>query len=320
MSANQESEKPRIAVVGSSNVDFIMQVERLPTVGETVTNANFMQTFGGKGANQAVAAARAGGNVTFVTGLGDDVYAPLMRDNFERDGMVTDYIFMAPHLPSGSALVMFDKQGANYLTVAPGANYALTPAYIDDCAEVIRSAKMLVMQMEIPIPAIERALEIAAERGIPTLLNYAPTRHLEIPMSDKIQILVVNENEASALTGLPVETREQAALAAKRLRNQGPQIVVLTLGAAGAYIAAGGIGETVPAFAVTPVDTTAAGDVFCGAMAVALTEGKPLLEAARFANAASALSVTKPGAQPSIPFRAAIDSFLRDADSRREAV
>ncbi len=305
-------EQARIAVIGSSNVDFIMQLERLPDVGETVTEGVFSQTFGGKGANQAVAAARAGGKVTFVTGLGDDVYTPTMRENFRRDGIETNRILVQSGMASGSALIMFDRQGRNCIAVAPGANYALTPAHLDACADVIRGAGMLVMQMEIPSSTIRRALEIAEECGTPTLFNYAPVRDQSVPVSAQMHTLVVNENEATALTGLPVSTPEEAASAARALRAQGPRTVVLTLGSAGAYVASADFSGLVPAFVVTPVDTTAAGDVFCGVLAVALVEGVPLPEAVRFANAASAISVTRSGAQPSIPMRAAIDAFKRE--------
>lgn len=303
-----QTESP-IVVIGSSNVDFIMRLERLPSIGETVTDGAFMQTFGGKGANQAVAAARAGGHVTFVTGLGDDVYAPLMLENFRRDGIQTEHALVQPDMATGCALILFDQNGQNCIAVSPGANYSLEPYHVDACTDVIRKAKILVMQMEVSAPTVLRALEVAAECGTPTLFNYAPIRG-DIPLSERIHILVVNEHEAAALTGLPVETVEQAARAAQALRTQGPRIVVLTLGALGAYVASAEGESHCPAFAVTPVDTTAAGDVFCGALAVALVEGRPLLEAVRFANAASALSVTHLGAQPSIPTRDAIKALL----------
>ena len=299
-----------IVVIGSSNVDFIMQVERLPAPGETVGDGAFGQTFGGKGANQATACARAGGKVTFVTGLGDDVYGPIIRANFERDGMDTKRILVQQGMACGSALIMVDRQGRNCITVAPGANYALTPEHINACEDAIRNVKMLVMQMEIPTPTIQRALELAHACGTPTLFNYAPVRDQSVAVSAQMHILVVNESEAAALTGLPVETREHAQRAAQALRAQGPPIVVLTLGAQGAYVASPDFFGLVPAFVVTPVDTTAAGDVFCGALAVALVEGCPLEQAVRFANAASALSVMQAGAQPSIPLRRAIDALV----------
>jgi ribokinase len=310
MTQSEPDGEASIVVIGSSNVDFIMGVEHLPAVGETVTDAVFQQTYGGKGANQAVAAARAGGRVTFVTGLGEDAYAPTILANFRRDGIRTEHILVQPGMASGSALVMFDRQGNNYLTVAPGANYALQPSHIDACAEVIGRAKRLVMQMELPVSTTLRALEIAAERGVPTLFNYAPVRGREIPLTAGIGVLVVNENEAAELAGLPVETVEQAVQAAEALRAHNIPVVIVTLGAGGAFVAAAEVCQHVPTFRVTPVDTTAAGDAFCGALAVALVEARPLLEAVRFANAAAALSVTCSGAQPSLPLRETIDAFL----------
>ncbi len=301
-----------IAVIGSANVDFIMKVERLPEVGETVTGGEFLQTFGGKGANQAVAAARAGAQTTFVTCLGDDVYAPIMLDNFKRDGIITDWILRLPNFATGSALIMVDCIGQNFIAVAPGANYALEPVHIDNGTDLIQRSAMLVMQMEIPVSTTLHILEIAARFGTPVLFNYAPAHSHEIPISSQIHGLIVNEIEASGLTGLPVETLDQAAEAAKMLLAKGPKLVVLTLGAEGAYVASAEFQAHVPTYKVTPVDTTAAGDVFCGALAVALVEGKPLREAVQFANAASALSVTRMGAQPSIPLRTAIDAFLRN--------
>ncbi len=301
---------PEILVVGSSNVDFIMRVGKLPAKGETVTNGEFRQTFGGKGANQAVAAARAGGRVTFVTGLGDDVYASIMVENFRRDGMITDRIVFAPGTACGSALVMFDRQGDNYLTVAPGSNYSVTPEVVARCEDAIAGAAMVILQMELPPESVRCTLELAARHGVPTMLNYAPVQNLDVPLSSAISILVVNEHEASDLAGLPVTNRGEAARAAAALRERGPNTVVVTLGAAGA-VALDHSGESFsPAFRVTPIDTTAAGDVYCGALAVAVTERRPLAEAMAFASAASAISVTAPGAQPSIPKRDQIEAFL----------
>ena len=297
----------KIVVVGSSNVDYIMQVERLPAPGETVGDAVFMQTYGGKGANQATAAARAVGQVTFIAGLGDDAPGRTMRENFQRDGILTDYALTATGIPSGSALILFDRNGDNIIAVAPGANYALTPEHIESCADIIGQAEIVILQMEIPAQVIARTLDIAAEKGVRTLLNYAPVRNLEIAITDKIGVLIVNETEAEALTGIAVQTTGQAETSARELLRRGPKIVALTLGAAGAFVVSEDFAELIPAFLVTPVDTTAAGDTFCGAFAVALAEGKSLPDAARFANAASALSVTQRGAQPSIPRRKEIE-------------
>ncbi len=288
-----------------------MGLERLPRVGETVTDGTFTQTYGGKGANQAVAAARAGGRVSFLTCVGDDAFGRAMLENFRGDGIDVGPARTVPGVPTGSALVMFDRRGDNYLAVAPGANYALTPQHVDENAALIGSSAMLVLQMEIPVPATRRALEIASARGVPVLFNFAPARTGELPVSDRMTGLVVNEAEAESLCGLPVRSPEEALAAAEALLGRGPKFVVLTLGAQGAYVASQDVRRHVPAFPVTPVDATAAGDVFCGALAVALVEGMPLGEAARFAGAAAALSVMQAGAQPSIPRRAEIDRFLR---------
>jgi ribokinase len=302
----------RITVIGSTNVDFLMKLSHLPAVGETVTEGEFHQTYGGKGANQAVAAARAGGDVTFVTGLGDDQYAPILLGNFRKDGMHTEHIVTFPGVSCGSALIMLNPQGENYLAVAPGANYALTPAHITECSDLIQASAMVVMQMELPADTTLRALELAGAVGIPVLFNYAPVKALEIPITRALTGLVVNEVEAEALTGFSVRNVEEAQTAAEHLRGRGSQFVIVTLGAAGAVIVSEAGSTSVPAFQVTPVDTTAAGDTFCGSLAVALVEGHPLPEAVRFASAASAISVTRLGAQPSCPYREEIETFLRE--------
>ncbi len=300
----------RITVIGSSNVDMIMQVPRLPQLGETVTNGRFLQTYGGKGANQAVAAARAGGNVTFVTCLGDDMFSRDIIANLKRDGIETDHVLIKKGVPTGTCLIMFDADGANYLAADPGANFALEVADVDRCTDLIASSAMLVVQMEIANATTQRALEIAAEKKVKTLVNFAPLQTTLLPVSPLMHGLIVNETEAERLTGLPVSTPEQAQRAARSLLNQGPAFVLVTLGSKGAWAVSSEVDERVPAFPAAAVDTTAAGDTFCGALAVALVEGKGLVEAAKFASAAAAIAVTRVGAQPSIPTRKEIDQFI----------
>lgn len=308
--------KTRITIIGSANTDFIMKVPHLPALGETVTDGEFMQTFGGKGANQAVAAARAGGDVCFIGGLGADAFGQQIRTNLERDGIDTTQTITTTQQATGSALIMFDYQGDNYISVAPGANYALTPEHIEACAETIRDSAIIVMQMEIPVPTIRRVLEIAEKAETPVLFNFAPVRTSELPVSSAMTYLIVNELEAEALTDLTVRNTVQAEIASLNLLAKGSQSVVVTLGAQGSVAVSHNERFHVPASQVTPVDTTAAGDVFCGALAVAIVEGKPLVKAIEFATAAASLSVTRMGAQPSIPTRAEIEAFLNRQEKR----
>ena len=303
--------KNKIVVIGSSNVDLIMKMDHLPEKGETVTNAEFFQVYGGKGANQAVAAARAGGNVAFVNCVGEDAYTPQMVQNYKNDGIDTQFVFYEKGVASGHALIMIGGEGMNYISVAPAANYKLTTAKIDEAMPVIDVAAMIVMQYEIEEETIKYVIDIAKQKGIPVMWNCAPARAFDLSYIPKINILVLNEVEAGFLAGIPVENEQDAEKAAKILVKKGVEKVIITLGSKGAFVLTKSEKASVPAFKVEAVDTTAAGDTFCGAFAVALVENKPLKEALQFASAAAAISVTRMGAQPSAPKRGEIEMFLK---------
>ncbi len=306
----------KIVVIGSSNVDFVMKMDRLPQVGETITNALFMQTFGGKGANQAVGAARAGGEVWFINCVGDDAFGPLLRENLQQAGVHVDYVRAEKGVASGAALVMVGGAGENCISVAPGANYRLTPSMLPALEPLLREGGMLVLQYEILPEMLYAAIDLAHALGLPVMFNLAPARPFDAAHLSKIDYLVVNETEAQSLCGFAVDGAERVEEAAEALLAQGAGTVVITLGAQGAYLASSDLRQTIPAFQVDAVDTTAAGDVFCGALAVALVEGKSLPDAARFASAASAISVTRLGAQPSAPGREEIEQFLSRENNR----
>jgi ribokinase len=299
----------KIVVIGSSNIDFIMKMQRLPALGETVTDAVFMQTYGGKGANQAVGAARAGGDVYFVNCVGGDDTSRRMVEHFREEGIHTDFVFQEKDIASGAALVMIGEQGANYLSVAPGANYRLTPAHIDGVDHLIKEASIVVLQYEILPETLRHALDICDRHKTRVLWNCAPAREFDRSYLGKVRILVVNETEAEMLSGIAVAGSESVERAAAELLRLGCETVIITLGTRGSCLAAAGMREWVPAYRVAAVDTTAAGDVYCGCLAVALAEGKTLGESARFASAAAAISVTRLGAQPSAPSRDEIDRF-----------
>jgi ribokinase len=303
----------KIVVIGSSNVDLLMKMDHLPEKGETVTDADFFQVYGGKGANQAVAAARAGGNVVFVNSVGEDAYTPQMVQNYKNDGIDTRYVFQEKGIASGHALIMIGGEGMNYLSVAPGANYKLTPQKIDEALPVFDEAAMIVMQYEIQEETIKYVIDLANRKNIPVLWNCAPARAFDLSYIPKINILVLNEVEAGFLAEMTVETEADAEKAAQKLIDRGVEKVIITLGSKGAFVVTRTEKVSVPAFKVEAVDTTAAGDTFCGAFAVALVEGKSLKEALQFASAAAAISVTRIGAQPSAPTRKEIDDFLKKA-------
>jgi ribokinase len=300
--------KKRILVIGSSNVDLIMKMDRLPNKGETVTDCEFLQTFGGKGANQAVAAARGGGMVTFVSCVGNDHYGTSMIENYNKDGINTDHIFTIPDIPSGTALIMIGGDGDNYLSVAPGANYELKRKHIDQIESILSESDIILLQYEMLTDTLEYILEKAINKTI--ILNLAPAKPLDDYHLKLVSILVVNETEAQFISGISSVNYENASVAAGVLHDKGVETVIITLGVKGSYISAKDFTGYVEAFPVNAIDATAAGDVYCGNLAVGLANDLSLREAVRFSSAASALCVTKLGAQPSAPRKSEIDDFL----------
>jgi ribokinase len=302
--------KPRILVVGSSNTDMIIKLDRIPRPGETILGGEFATAAGGKGANQAVAAARAGGDVTLVARVGRDMFGDKAVAGFRKDGIHVEHIIRDKEAPSGVALIFVAKDGENSIAVAGGANGLLSPAQVRKAARAIAGASAVVMQLETPLETVQAAAELAGKSGTAVILNPAPARALPDKLLKLVSILTPNESEAQLLTGVAITSEAAAAKAARKLQDRGVKTVIITMGARGAYVADGSAGRMVPGFRVKPVDATGAGDVFNGALAVALGERQTLIDAVRFANAAAAISVTRLGAQPSAPSRKEIDSLL----------
>ena len=301
-----------ILVIGSSNTDMIIKTERLPRPGETVGNGQFSIVNGGKGANQAVAAARAGGQVRFVTCLGDDLFGKQQLENFRDSGIATNFVQQLAGTPTGTALILVDAKGENSIAIAPGANGKMTPEHIEDAESAFIEADWLLLQLEIPLATVAHCLKKADETNTKVLLNPAPAQALSDDLLAKVHTLIVNETEAALLSGRSevVTDAEIREVAQELLRKVG-DTVILTLGAQGAYVTTkSGVRSYVAGRKVEVVDTTAAGDVFCGTLAVALSEGKSIREALAFSVAASALAVTKLGAQPSAPDRKAIETMI----------
>lgn len=300
-----------VVVVGSSNTDMILRVARVPRPGETLLGGLFSTAAGGKGANQAVAAARAGGRVAFVARLGRDALGDEAMAGFKREGMTLSHVVRDKAHPSGVALIFVGADGENSIGVAGGANQQLSPKDVAAARGLIAGARVLLLQLETPLATVEAAAEIGSRAGIEVILNPAPAQALSNSLLRKITLLTPNETEASILTGIEVTDVASATLAARALQKRGARNVIVTLGANGALVATGEEAVWVQGFKVKAVDTTAAGDVFNGALAVRLAEGCPLGEAVRFAHAAAAISVTRPGAQPSIPTRREINTKIR---------
>lgn len=301
---------PSVLVIGSSNTDLAIQMDRLPKPGETVLGGRFTTAAGGKGANQAVAAARAGGAVTFVARIGRDVFGDRAIAGFMVDDINVDHVIRDPSTPSGVALILIDRAGENSIAVAPGSNSRLAPADLNQARKQFQRAGAIVLQLETPLETVRAALKLADGRGVRVILNPAPAQTLPGSLLRRVSVLTPNESEAKLLTGVTVNSPTAAARAASKLLFAGVENVIITMGSRGAYVAGKDGRQMVSGYKVKAKDTTAAGDVFTGALAVALAEGRSLFDAARFANAAAALSVTRLGAQPSAPTRKEIESLL----------
>ncbi len=296
----------RIIVIGSSNTDMVIKSNKLPLPGETILGGKFLMNPGGKGANQAVAAARLGGNVTFITKTGCDMFGAEAIHLFETEGIDGRFIIKDVDNPSGVALINVDENGENCIVVAPGSNGTLSDNDINDEVFENTPEDIFLMQLEIPVETVEFVAEKAAKKGNRVILNPAPA----LPLSDNLLALIYlitpNETEAELLTGIKVTDLSSAEKAASILQHKGARNVVITMGGTGAYIKSGQISKIVPVAPVKPVDTTAAGDVFNGALSVAISEGKNMEDAVIFANRAASISVTRMGAQASAPYRGEI--------------
>jgi len=297
-----------IVVVGSTNTDMVVRADHIPAPGETILGGTFFMNPGGKGANQAVAAARLGGNVTFICKTGQDIFGKDTLQLFQKEGINTESIISDSQYPSGVALITVSKDAENSIVVAPGANAALRKEEIEKVrTTIIEKADIVLMQLEIPMEVVEYTALLAHSKNIKVILNPAPACRLSEELLKNVDIITPNETEAALLTGVEVTDIETAKEAAKQLFEKGVKTVIITLGSKGALVYNKNEFNLVPAQKVEAVDTTAAGDVFNGALAAALTEDKNMLEAVEFACKASAISVTRFGAQASAPYKNEID-------------
>lgn len=297
-----------IYVFGSSNTDMVVKSEKLHAPGETVIGGEFLMNPGGKGANQAVAAARLGGTVYFVGKTGNDLFGKQAVQQFKRENIRTDFVATDPGRPSGVALINVDEKGENSIVVAPGANAALTTEDVAPALAQLTSEDLVLIQLEIPVDVVTYIIHQSALIGAKVVLNPAPAQPLPTETLSKLYVITPNETEAELLTGIRITDLSSAERAALYLRKAGCNHVIITLGSKGAYLNSEGRSEIIPSIPVTAVDTTAAGDCFNGALVVALAEGKDFQTAVQFACKAAAISTTMMGAQSSLPSRKTVDT------------
>ncbi len=292
-----------VVVVGSLNMDLVMRTPRVPVGGETLHGHEFSTLPGGKGANQAVACARLGAKVAMIGQVGNDGFGTTLRDGLAADGIDVNGVLQTSAVGTGVAMILVEDIGQNRIVLAAGANGALTPDDIDAQTALIGGAAMVVLQLEVPMPVVERAIAIAHSAGVPVLLNPGPAKPLAEPLWSQIDLLIPNESEAELLSGIAVTDAASAYTAARVFRQRGVKCVLITLGANGVAVVDDAGERHLPAHVVKAVDTTAAGDTFIGGLTAGLVEGMAMDEAVALGQRASALCVTRHGAQPSIPYR-----------------
>ena len=300
---------PKVVVVGSFNMDLVVQAERRPETGETLMGKEFGMFIGGKGSNQAIAAARLGAEVTIIGRLGTDLFGDTLMAAHAEERICTDYVIRDTEVGTGVASILIDADGDNSIVLVPQANMRLSVEDIERASESIAAADVLLLQLEVPIAVSQRAAEIAKSNGATVVLNPAPAQELPDDFLAQVDILTPNEVETESLSGVTVSTAMDAECAAKVLLDKGLSAVILTLGERGSLLLTSDLMQQIPAYSVEVVDTTAAGDAFCGALAAAIARGKDLADAVAFANAAGALAVTVLGAAPSMPTVVDVEAF-----------
>ena len=305
----------KLVVLGSVNADHVLNVPSFPLPGETLHGKNYTVIAGGKGANQAVAAARLGADTAFIACVGDDSFGLNIRQKFVRDGINIDAVMIEENKPTGIAMIQVADSGENSICISAEANACLTSKRLQPHYALIQQADMLLMQLETPLCAIKDAAQVATKAGTKVVLNPAPAMNLDDDLLKLIDVITPNETEAQLLTGIKVTDNKSAQKAADFLHAKGIELVMITLGSQGVWVSKVGFAKQIPGFKVKAIDTTAAGDTFNGALLTRLIEGGELVEAIRFAHAAAAITVTGRGAQTSIPYREEVDNFLSKMES-----
>lgn len=304
-------EAKKLVILGSVNADHILNVAHFPLPGETISGNQFQMVFGGKGANQAVAAGRCGANISFLACLGNDDIGKKAKAQLMTDNIDTKSIELIDDVATGVALIFVNQQGENVIGIHAGANGQLDVSYVQRHGNIIKEADALLMQLESPLDSVLKAAEIAKQENVQVILNPAPAQELPDELLSLVDIITPNETETEYLTGIKVIDDESAQQAADVLHNKGIKTVLITLGSRGVWVSEqNNKGCIVPAFKVKAVDTIAAGDTFNGALITALLEGQSMMSAIKFAHAAAAIAVTRAGAQPSVPWRHEVDTFL----------